>query len=59
MAGKGDKRRPEDAQAYRDNHDRIFGKKVKEEEEPSDEDFYVYCDVCGYDWEKDDPCPFH
>ncbi len=27
--GKGDKRRPEDAKKYRDNYDRIFGKKKK------------------------------
>jgi len=30
-AGKGSKRRPTDDEAYRDNYDRIFGKKEKEE----------------------------
>ncbi len=29
--GKGDKRRPEDAKKFRNNYERIFGKKSKEE----------------------------
>lgn len=32
-AGKGDKRRPEDTQAYQNNYDLIFKKKPKSEEE--------------------------
>jgi len=31
-AGKGDKRRPEDADAFRNNFDNIFRKKNKEQE---------------------------
>ena len=32
-AGKGDKRRPENTQAYQNNYDLIFKKKHKSEEE--------------------------
>ena len=31
--GKGDKRRPEDAKKFRDNYDRIFGKKKPKKKE--------------------------
>lgn len=30
--GKGDKRRPTDEQKYKDNYDKVFGKKPKEPE---------------------------
>ena len=30
--GKGDKRRPEDVKKFRENYDKIFGKKPKKEE---------------------------
>ena len=36
--GKGDKRRPEDVKKFRDNYDRIFGKKKPEKKEKKDED---------------------
>ena len=35
--GKGDKRRPEDIKKFRDNYERIFGKKKPKKEEKKDE----------------------
>ena len=37
--GKGDKRRPEDIKKFRDNYERIFGKKKpKKKEDKNNED---------------------
>ncbi len=48
MAGKGDRRRPEDNQAFRDNYDRIFGNKgtgSTKESSPSSPN--AVCRYCG------------
>jgi len=41
MSGKGDARRPIDENEYRDNYDKIFGKKNKRKVKVDEEPFHI------------------
>jgi hypothetical protein len=44
----------------RKEEDRLRGLNGKADREAIDEGLlYVYCDVCGFDWTTEDPCPYH
>ena len=32
---------------------------VEKNGDEDEDDAYVYCEVCGFDWEADSPCPYH
>ena len=32
---------------------------MNDDDETPDDEWYVYCETCGFDWTIEDPCPFH